>query len=418
MNKFLRLLSLLICLSVSQQTIAQIDFENGFYVTNSNDTIPCLIKNLDWKDNPSSFTYKLNETDTPKTLSLKEVNAFSVNNHSYIKKRVSIDMSSNSTALLTFDRNPDFEEKEVFLEVLFVGASTLYQYENGNLSRYFFTLPDGTVEPLIHKNYRVKNTFMDSNKIAENNFYRQQLFNNLKCNSIKQSYIEHLRYAEKELIDFFEKYNTCVGGNTGTAYKKNVAYHWFNLSIRPRLNFSSFSMLNALARPQQTTDFEDRSTFGLGVEAEFVLPFNNNKWSVFVEPTYQYFKSTGENESTHTEGGKQVTHIDYKSVEVPLGLRYGIYLSPKSKLFVDAAFVLDINFSSEIDFRRVDGSSITAPQVNLNSGYNFGFGMGYQLMDRYSLAVRYQTDRDLLSKNSIYSSEYNTVSLIFGYKLF
>ena len=33
----------------------------------------------------------------------------------------------------------------------------------------------------------------------------------------------------------------------------------------------------------------------MGIEAEFVLPFNNNnKWSIIAEPTYQYFKADKE----------------------------------------------------------------------------------------------------------------------------
>ena len=40
---------------------AQISFEKGYYIDNSNQKVDCLIKNVDWKNNPTSFEYKLSD---------------------------------------------------------------------------------------------------------------------------------------------------------------------------------------------------------------------------------------------------------------------------------------------------------------------------------------------------------------------
>ena len=48
---------------------------------------------------------------------------------------------------------------------------------------------------------------MSNNIITENNQYKQQLWNDLKCESIQISSLNKLQYIEKSLIDFFIEYN-------------------------------------------------------------------------------------------------------------------------------------------------------------------------------------------------------------------
>ena len=40
------------------QSYSQIIFENGYFIDESNNRIECLIKNIDWKNNPTEFEYK------------------------------------------------------------------------------------------------------------------------------------------------------------------------------------------------------------------------------------------------------------------------------------------------------------------------------------------------------------------------
>jgi len=45
-------------------------------------------------------------------------------------------------------------------------------------------------------------------------------------------------------------------------------------------------------------------------------------------------------------------------------------------------------------------------------------GIGYKQNDRYSLEIRYQTNREILGNYLSWNSEYKTLSIIFGYSLF
>ena len=52
---------------------SQISFENGYFIDNDNQKINCLIKNLDWENNPTKFKYKLSENNELNTKTIKSV---------------------------------------------------------------------------------------------------------------------------------------------------------------------------------------------------------------------------------------------------------------------------------------------------------------------------------------------------------
>ena len=118
---------------------------------------------------------------------------------------------------------------------------------------------------------------------------------------------------------FFVKYNECHPEqfvNFTTKQKRD----WFNLSIRPGLNYSSLAVTNSIS-PSRNVDFGSKSGFRIGAECELVLSFHKNKWAVLVEPTYQSF----EKELTTTDN--RDVSANYASIELPVGLRHYFFLS-------------------------------------------------------------------------------------------
>lgn len=84
-------------------------------------------------------------------------------------------------------------------------------------------------------------------------------------------------------------YNECnnqVFINFESKQKKDL----FNLNIRPGFNNSSFSTQNGITS-SSNVDFDNEFGFRFGIEAEFIIPVNKNKWAILIEPTYQYYKS-------------------------------------------------------------------------------------------------------------------------------
>ena len=215
-------------LILTLNSYAQNNFEKGYYITNLNEKVECLIKNIDWKNSPTEIESKVTETDEVNIINLKLVKEFSINNTSkYIKKSVEIDRSSSVITELSYDKKSVFNKEQLFLKVLIEGKANLFVYSDKKLIRYFYNIENSDVEQLIYKRYL--NT---DGVIAKNNQYKQQLLNNLKCATISMNKIQNLTYKSKSLSSLFIEYNECHETEFKTfVNNKNI----FKLNIRPRI---------------------------------------------------------------------------------------------------------------------------------------------------------------------------------------
>lgn len=402
-----KLLFVLLASLFSLNSFSQINFEKGYFINNSGGKIDCFIKNIDWKNNPTTFIYKLSENESPKTATIEIVKEFGVNNISkYSRAKVNIDRSSELAGKLSTHKTPDFNEEQLFLKILVEGKANLYYYEDGNLRKYFFYNDNSEIEQLVFKSYNVGGT------IHKNNHFRQQLLNSLKCNTISKNDLEYINYKKKELTNLFVKYNEC-NNSEFTEFEKKQKRVAFNLNIRPGINQSSISYYN-VATNRQKVDFDSEISFRIGIEAEIILPFNKNKWALIVEPNYQSYKSEIKTET-------QTITADYNSIQIPLGVRHYFFLNNDSKIFVNGSFALDFSGKSKIERGYITGHNnghVFSTLYDIEKGSNVSFGIGYNHNGKYSLEFRHELAREII-KNYVYvGSEYKRVSLIFGYTIF
>lgn len=395
---------------------SQITFEKGYFINNNGEKTDCLIKNIDWVNNPTEFEFKLSEIDEAKKSTISTIKEFGiVNVLKFIRAKVKIDRSSLDINKLSNDRNPVFNEEQLFLKVLVEGKVTLYQYTDKSLKRYFYRVDNESIEQLVYKNYMTVD-----NRVGENKYYQQQLWKNLECDNLSKDKIKNISYTKNDLIKFFKDYSECQ--ESPLVYiEPNQKKDLFNLTIRPRINYSSLEVQNDVIFPGHTIEFENKIGVGLGVEAEFILPFNKNKWAIVIEPTYQSFNSEGEIDNVSSIfGGTLSAKIEYSSIEVPLGCRHYFYLNNSSKIFINASIVFDINLKTSFTGTLSNGSDAFAPQENATSTANLAFGIGYKFYDKFSLEMRYQTGRQIIGANEMsnWGSDYRTSSIIFGYSLF
>ncbi|HCR78004.1 MAG TPA: tRNA modification GTPase, partial [Chryseobacterium sp.] len=95
---------------------------------------------------------------------------------------------------------------------------------------------------------------------------------------------------------------------------------------------------------------------------------------------------------------------------IPLGVRHYFFLNDKSKIFINAAYIIDIEMKSNI---RYDYSTL-----EISSGNNFAFGVGYNYNNKFQVEFRTSTNRNLMQNYLNWTSKYQTSSVIFGYTLF
>ncbi|WP_299016200.1 outer membrane beta-barrel protein [uncultured Polaribacter sp.] len=405
-KKLILILALLVC----TYSYSQIRFEKGYYINNDDEKINCFIKNIDWRSNPTKFDFKLTEQSDSKKLNINLVKEFGINNTSkYIRCTVNIDRSTENVNKLSNDKNPIFTKEQLFLKVLIEGKNALYEYIDNNLKRFFFKNSNLSIEQLVFKTYSTAS----GNYYGENNLFRQQLLNNLKCPKFTSNRFKNLKYKKKELLDLFIDYNECFN-KTDTNFETTKKRDIFNLNIRPRLVSTSLE-INSIFE-FRNADFGNKTVFGIGVEAEFILPFNKNKWAIIIEPTYQNLKTETTVNTRTFFGGELTTIINYKTIEFPVGVRHYLFLSNNSKLFINASYVTGFTLNSTSEYERKDGFDLEP--LEIKSRDNLAFGFGYNYRDSYSLELRYQTNRDIFSDDVTVKTGYNSFSIILGYSFF
>jgi hypothetical protein len=387
---------------------SQISYEKGYYIDNSGQKTECLIKNNDWLRDPTDFKYKLSESDDIKTNNIESVKEFGIYGITkYIRATVEMDISTENINDMDNDLNPKFQKTQLFLKVLIEGKANLYT-GGGSSVKYFYTVDGSKIEQLVLKSY--KNS---ENQIVENNMFRKQLFDNLKCSSVDIKNLLKLKYNKNSLVNLFNEYNKCSNANI-VDYTMKKQKDVFNLTLRPRINSSSLSINNPDSQ-YRSTDFGKKTTFGFGIETECILPFNKNKWSILIEPTYQiYDVETTKDATTYTIPLK--AEAIYKYLEIPVGLRHYFFLNSNSKIFINASLVFAVAFNSQIQYKFGDKDYSTPLEINNTS--NIAFGIGYKFHDKYSIEMRYNTNRDVLLDYNFWSSNYKTASVIFGYTIF
>ena len=404
-NIFMKSLTVIMLLFlIVTESFGQIKYEKGYFINNENKKIECLIKNKDWKNNPSEFSYKLKDSRTPLNGDLISVKEFGIYNFcKFVGADVKIDRSINPKTTITTEKNPLWKQEKLFLKVLVDGKAKLYAYEGNNLVRYFYSMNGGKdINQLVYKEYKVDLT------LVKNTSFRQQIWKDLQFKDSYMDEVKNMNYTSDELVKYFKSYNSSFG-ETATEITPKAKKSYLNLKLAPGINFSSGSMSfpNALSLRQKTQNtYKTNPTFRAGLEAEWVFSYHKFKWAVVFEPTFQSFNS-----DTAPEDGS----IKYSSVEFPVGVRYYYHLNENTRLYVNGFYIPGIaaNFNSQTVYQQNTGQDIVS-DIKAKGNVAIGGGIDY---NKLSLEARYYTDRTLL-KDNLQDASYSRFSIVIGYKIF
>lgn len=394
---------------------AQVKFEKGYYIDQSNKKVECFIRNDDWIAPPKQIEYRLSESATIQEISFLSMNAFQIYNTSqyYIKSKIDIDTKTDKKAF-----NPTLENTVV--KVILKGKASLYSISD----MFFYSINDDKIMQLVYKKY-----VNAESQIMEENAFRRELYENLSCKN-NGAEIRKLAYKEEKLIAFFKNYNTCQNSEFTTfadAKKKSIknlrllAGASFNKGNFPMKQTQTVAPSVGSASDIKEAAPEHSTNYLIGLEAEIVLPYQNYSWSIFTAPSYQKASFDAILEKIKptqidTGFGTLYLNYDYSYLDIPVGARRYFTLNKKSKLYVDVAFSLIIftKISEIRTFEDIYGTSEVLENKyepnNFSSSARIGFGYNYN--NKYALSLNY------FPKRSLSESKVDGFSLIASYKLF
>ncbi|WP_139171707.1 hypothetical protein [Flavobacterium noncentrifugens] len=394
-------LFMLLVLSMNLQAFAQINFEPGYFISNNGVKTNCLIRNVDWKNNPTSIDYKADAASEIKKKDIGAIKEFGIENASkYVRFSVKIDRSPSDINRLTSNRNPDFENAILFLKVLAEGRANLYKYEDGNLVRYFFSRENqGNPEQLVYKQY-----ISSPGNLGANNYFRQQL-TVLKSEAVNQKTLEKLEYKQKDLTSIFLKYNGGNSENTAVGPAKQSTAS-LNLKVIAGAGFASLKVVDSY----QTRDFGQDPLYNAGLEVEYIFPFNKNKWAMFAAPVYQSYKT-----NNAKIGTVSANNASLNTIEIPVGARHYMFLGKTPKIFLEAGYNASINLGSNY-IQKSGFYAQSEGRLDTSTCGNFFIGTGFDYK-RYSIGFRYNFKRNPLKHYQYQGADLSTYGITLGFKV-
>lgn len=426
-----KIFTLVLLVVLSGHVFSQSSFLPGYFITEDGKRVDCLIKNTDRKQNPTSFEYMLTGGSDKRTATIDSVREFEISDteHKYRRFRVNIDRSSNKITTLTGFRNPDFKSEVLFLRVMVEGAASLFSYhERDDLDRYFFKMADADVQQLVYKRYYVKD-----NEVSTNEDYKNQLLVALVCGDVVPSRVGRLKYYGKDLNDVFVAYNVCIGSAYTTMSEKKVRGR-LGLAVKAGINSSALQTTQIIPpsgpfdNADITNDFERILSPVVSVEIEYVLPYRNQRWSLFADPTYQQSKHELDDFFFRYEGKigdvrifyprRGNIKINYTHITLPIGVRYSHYVNNFSRVFLNTA----LGFSTLLNESQVYEAGGYESREDFTSIQHYTalsgiIGLGYKYKNKMSVEANYHLAKNVVNSTRWHIANKNSFNVVLGYTI-
>jgi hypothetical protein len=397
---------LIVVQSLVSQVMAQTHYKPGYYIGSDGKKVTCFIKSSDWKNNPIVIETKKTEADAQAvSVDISNIQEFEITEESkYKKTTVQLDRSGESSYNPSTERNPIFKQETLLLKVLVEGeAASLLCYQDNDLMRFFYQLKDSTAKPLVYKHYTFeKNTHVFA---MENNYFQQQLWEKMNCSGNNLKSFTSISYTQSELVRFVVRYNTCKGASY-IIHKPKRKVGAFRIKITPGVSLTSYKINNAQAQ-RQSVNFGTKPLMRWGLEFEQVLPYQNNKTSIWAEPSLQVYSA-----EKRAEQNIYNVKIGYVSLDIPLGFRYYFFLNDQTSIFADGAIVIT-QAGGNITYTNSAGGSFPVPLARYALNASAGIGIRHR---KFSLASRYYLPRELFRTSGSFQSRYQTLAFILGYQ--
>jgi hypothetical protein len=204
---------------------------SGYFIDNQNLKTECLIIKNQGSYNPYYFYYSIPGKCKLTKAVMDSIKEFKIYGGSrFVRATLQIDRSSENLEYLSRSKNPEYKTETLYLKVMLEGKAMLYYFEDAGAKRFFYSINNSQIQQLIKKDYIVyqidnwhyisadssssnTNTRVDfiKERVITNNYYQQQLYNDLNCANLPINKITSIGYNQSELVNYFKKENGCNG---------------------------------------------------------------------------------------------------------------------------------------------------------------------------------------------------------------
>lgn len=371
------ILSLAAMLFFSLSLSAQQNFIDGYIVSLKGDTTQGLVNYKNWRKNPNSVEFKINQNAEIKTYEPRQISSFAVkiNNTIELYQAATVNLES-SGPVQNLDYKRTFEEKleDLFLLNIHQGAYTLYKYYDQK--EHYFLGKKGDIIELRFKNYLSS----DQKTVLQNEEYKATLQNFLQdCSSISDNDIKTLNYNEKLLIKILKKYDQCKSVISTHSVTEEKAKFVFGIVVATDVSNLNVEGFNKEISPTSA------GNFAIGGSIAFKLPRNNESSSFNLELLYRKYKFDTRIEEIKSAEEYYKYHYVFSGNYIKTNIMYRyqwtkVKLKPFLNLGISQAFKLSKIDKSSTERRFYSTTQQTeeplfADERGYEQGLNFGAGI-------------------------------------------
>ncbi|MBC8047404.1 MAG: hypothetical protein H7Y00_11455, partial [Fimbriimonadaceae bacterium] len=153
---FHKLLIFYLCITIFCTTSAQ-NFEAGYIILNSNDTVKGLIRNDGWERSPQTILFRAEGQSDVLSYNPATIKAFFISDILYYSFDADINTKSRSLKDLGYDTSMYFIHDTVFMKTLVRSANglSLYSYTDAYATERFFVRQDDTINELLLNIFKI-----------------------------------------------------------------------------------------------------------------------------------------------------------------------------------------------------------------------------------------------------------------------
>lgn len=395
---------------------AQNDFKKGYYISNEGIRIEGFIKTSNFKlvndESLNDLDFKKSLDQEATKINKSSVSEFGVDQEIKIQKRKALIDDVSFFKDYSNEKSFSLQEKIVFLNVLVEGNATLYSYDGGQGIKYLWKKVD---QDDIVKQFLYKKYYKSATSLTENNTFREQLFNNVKCpNQIFSDFL-NVKYDKDVLISIFDNYNKCSNSNSVTFKGREEKKMAVKASVFFGYSFAKFQVINST--PERSTENFNMPTFG--AEVEVFIP--SEKASFFISTQYKKAQAESSYTLKLSELNPNFTtntyRLDTSILEFVVGARYYLNFNKVGSVFVGGGVGLNVPMAKTInDYQTNNFSdlSIIDQTESLKSNPFARLQLGYIFNKHYGFDLNIDTGKNLVG-NSPVKLKLNEMGINFRY---